>query len=74
MRRQDRPLSAGFHDTGENPCEFHDSDSWLLVDALLAILAGVATILLVLVRHPFRLVGFAILLAVVGTVAGWWVP
>jgi hypothetical protein len=74
MRPQDRPFSAGFDGTNDNPCEFHDSDSWLLVDALLTILAGFVTILFVLLRHPFRLVGFAVLLATVGTIAGWWVP
>jgi len=73
-RQQDRPISGGFRDTGEGPCELEHSDSWLLVDALLTILAGVATILFVLARHPFRLVGIALLIAVVGTVAGWWVP
>lgn len=66
-------MGAAFGDE-DNPCAFHDSDTWLVVDAALAIVAGMATIVLVVLRHPFKIVGFGILLAVVGTILGWWAP
>ena len=56
------------------PCEFHQSDGWLMVDALISILAGFATIVLVLFRHPFKLLGAFIVIGVIGTLIGWWTP
>jgi hypothetical protein len=74
MRAPDgRPLGPGPHDDLD-PCAFHSSDGWVLVDALITILTGVATILLVVVRHPFRFLALAILIAVIGTITGWWTP
>jgi hypothetical protein len=75
----DRPMGPGPHD-GLDPGELHSSDGWVLVDAVITIFTGVATILLVVlrhpfkVRHPFRLLFFAILIVIVGTIAGWWTP
>ena len=55
-------------------CEFHTSDGWLVVDALISILTGVATIVLVALRHLLRIAVVVVAIAMIGTVAGWWVP
>jgi hypothetical protein len=74
MRAHDgQPPRPGPRDDFD-PCEFHSSDGWVLVEALITILTGVATILLVVVRHPFRFLAFVILIAVIGTITGWWTP
>ena len=69
----DREFEPGLH-TDPRLCEFHSSDAWLLVDAMISIFAGVATILLVALRHLVRIVLVVAVIAVIGTVAGWWVP
>ncbi len=69
----DRFFGPGPHND-PNPCEFHGSDSWLLVDAVVAIFTGVATIALVVLRHPYKILSFAIFLAVLGTILHWWTP
>jgi len=71
-----RPL----RDAHIDPCEPHRTDGWVLIDAVITIFTGVATIVLVVLRqplkarHPFRLLFIATLIVVVGTVAGWWTP
>lgn len=69
----DREFEPGLH-TDPRLCEFHSSDTWLLVDALISIFAGVATILLVALRHILRIMVVVVIVAVIGTAAGWWVP
>lgn len=55
-------------------CEFHNSDGWLIVDALISIFTGFATIVLVVLRHLVRVLFVVVLIAVIGTIAGWWTP
>lgn len=69
----DRDFDPGRR-TDPRLCEVHGSDAWLVVDALVSILAGLVTILLVVLRHAIRILFWLIVVAVVGTVAGWWVP
>ena len=69
----DREFEPGLH-TDPRLCEFHSSDAWLLVDACISILAGLATILLVALRHALKILMVLIAIAVIGTLAGWWVP
>jgi hypothetical protein len=57
-----------------NLCQFHSSDTWVVVDALIAIVTALATIFVVAIRHPFRIISIAILIATIGTIAGWWTP
>jgi hypothetical protein len=73
MMPEDRPLGPGPHD-GLNPCDFHSSDGWVLVDAVITVFSGMATILLVALRHPFKLLLFAILIVIIGTITGWLTP
>jgi hypothetical protein len=35
---------------------------------------GLTTILVLVFRHPFRLMSLVVIVAMVGTVAGWWAP
>jgi hypothetical protein len=53
-------------------CEFHSSDAWVLVDAVVTIIAAVVTIAVLLIRHPFSVLATAILAEVVGALMGWW--
>ena len=69
----DRVFGPGPHDD-LNPCEFHTSDGWVLVDAMLAILTGVATIVLVVFRRPLRIFFLVVAIATIGAIAGWWAP
>lgn len=69
----DREFEPGLH-VDPRLCELHSSDAWLLVDALISILVGLATILLVALRHALRILLALVVIAVIGTLAGWWVP
>lgn len=53
----------------ESPCE-HRSDLEVLGEALIAIVAGLMTILLIFLRHPFRIL---LALVIIGIFTGWWV-
>jgi hypothetical protein len=50
------------------------SDRWGLLDAVVAIVMGVWTILAVVFRHAFTILAAVVVLAVVGTILGWWTP
>jgi hypothetical protein len=71
--RDDRLIGPG-PPVDPNPCEFHTSDTWVVVDALIAIVTALATIFVVAIRHPFRILSMVILIATIGTIAGWWTP
>jgi hypothetical protein len=60
------------HLTSRDRC--HTPYRWGLLDAVVAIVLGLTTILLLVFRHPFRLMSLVIIVAMVGTVAGWWTP
>ena len=73
--REDRLVGPGpGPHTDTSPCDFHTSDTWVVVDALIAIVTALATIGVVLLRHPFRVLSIVILVATIGTILGWWVP
>jgi hypothetical protein len=69
----DREFEPGRH-PDPRLCELHGSDAWLLVDALVSILVGLVTILLVVLRHLIRILFWLVVIGMIGTVAGWWVP
>jgi hypothetical protein len=60
------------HPTSRDLC--HTPYRWGLLDAVVAIVLGVTTILLLALRHPFRNLALIVLIAVVGTITGWWAP
>lgn len=49
------------------------TDGDLFVDALLTILAGLAMIVMVVLRHPVRLAYLLVIVTTIGAIAGWWV-
>lgn len=48
------------------------SDTWLLVDAIITILTALLTIVVLVMRHPFTVLGGFIVMGVVGAIADWW--
>ena len=47
------------------------SDVWVFGDAAVALFASILTMVLVLLRHPITCLALAILVGMVGEVAGW---
>jgi len=50
---------------------YRSSDTWLLVDAIITLLAAIITIVVIILRHPFILLAGLIMLGVVAALAGW---
>jgi hypothetical protein len=67
----DRPSGPGPHHWC-HWCAFHASDTWLLVDAILTMLAAVITIAVLALRHPLTVVTAAMVVMIVGAITGWW--
>ena len=71
--QHDRFAGPGPHD-GSDRSEAHGTDDWVLLDGVVAIVMGVTAIVRVVLRHAVGMLLLAILIAVIGTIAGWWMP
>lgn len=54
------------------PSRGPQSDAAVFGDAVVMILASLLTILYVILRHPITCLALAILIGMVGEIAGWW--
>lgn len=52
--------------------EVRGSDAWLLADAVFTVIAAAVTIVVLVVRHPFMVLGTVLVARLIGGLAGWW--